>query len=224
MHFLGASTALAALLLGFAQAGDMNPTTVVNGAGNLLVDFQDTMVNIGNVKPSDVLGMLFSQCDELGCNSNPFEMDTKFAGTGDTQGSIYVTVQQDHYATWIKNGLIEALQAAADAAAQPTQGVWRESVSHWALDTTAHPITTYSLPASIAVYHGDGGLNTDATDWINIGISVTQEDGGLGSFCALVSGVGGALASALDGGVAGEYVTSLFSIFKVVLNDIMGIS
>jgi hypothetical protein len=62
-----------------------------------------------------------------------------------------------------------------------------------------HDFTAYSFPTSFAVYHGPAGKT--ATDWINVGLSL-EVNSGVG-FCGLLSGLGGAAASAVDNGAAG---------------------
>lgn len=55
------------------------------------------------------------------------------------------------------------------------------------------PMTLYSLPASIAVYHGTDGLGSAATDWINVGLEI-EDSPGEGGFCEYVTGVGSIVA------------------------------
>lgn len=116
----GAIEASAASIVQRDSGGNMNPTVVTNAAGNLILEFQDDTISLGTVKPSAIFNALYAQCDPLGCNANPFYIDTKIpnAPLGIKSTKIKVTVQQDHYATGIKNGMISALQVGSDAAAQ----------------------------------------------------------------------------------------------------------
>lgn len=90
--------------------------------GNTAVRFGDAKVYVGDCKPSDVLASVSDNCyDEGFCNSASWSMQCV---QGDAAShTITLTAPEGQFQPWIKNGLVEALQAALG-----TEGVTQKEV------------------------------------------------------------------------------------------------
>jgi hypothetical protein len=103
--------------------GDMNPSIIVNKDGNIVLDFQDGMLNLIDTPPSKILDQLHKQCDQFGCGATPFTVDVKVLNKQLQldDAKITVDIQQAHYDGNLKDNLISTLQSGGDAVAKTEQ-------------------------------------------------------------------------------------------------------
>jgi hypothetical protein len=108
-------TTLAAAASLPAKRADPGPTVWSSpDGGNTNVRFGDGLVYIGDCSPKSVIDTLYDNCYSEGfCNSASWSMQCV---QGDrTTHTVTITAPEGQYQPWIKNGLVEALQAAIAA-------------------------------------------------------------------------------------------------------------
>ncbi|PGH17147.1 hypothetical protein AJ79_01285 [Helicocarpus griseus UAMH5409] len=122
MRFESFTILAAALTTAFALPGERHRIQMINNAKeaskNLNVFFSDDVVKIGTVSVEDIRDKLFEACHTKGqCDtSDSFEFTSQIHASGRSSGAttIKVKVNPDGaYPTWIRNGLVEAIYAAA---------------------------------------------------------------------------------------------------------------
>lgn len=97
-----------------AKRADPGPTvwTSPNG-GNTNVRFGDGKVYVGGCSPKSVIDTVYDNCYGEGfCNSASWSMQC--VQGDDATHTITITAPEGQYQPWIKNGLVQAMQAALD--------------------------------------------------------------------------------------------------------------
>ncbi|KAF1349208.1 hypothetical protein EJ07DRAFT_184753 [Lizonia empirigonia] len=181
-----------------AKRDDPGPTVWKSpNGGNTNVRFGDGKVYVGGCTPKDVIATVYDNCyDEGFCNSASWSMQC-IEGDSTTH-TITLTAPEGQYQPWIKNGLVEAMQAALD-----TKGV-TESKSITAMSGggwTGKRITVYYMPSTIGISHLNNGAVPDVIT-LNIVNEDSKDDGGM---CEILTGIGGAVAGSVKGVAGGIF-------------------
>lgn len=82
-------------------------------------------VQIGTVTTDEIIGTVAPICHESGqCETNPLEMKSQLF-TSESVTNLIITISPDgEYPTWIRNGLLDALGAAAKTVAKCEDGTY----------------------------------------------------------------------------------------------------
>ena len=79
--------------------------------GNTKVRFGDGKVYVGSCSPKDVLNTVYENCYAEGfCNSASWSMQC--VQGDDASHTITITAPEGQYQSWIRNGLVDAMQSA----------------------------------------------------------------------------------------------------------------
>ena len=95
-----------------SKRADAGPTVWKSpDGGNTAVRFGDGKVYVGGCDPSSVIATVYDNCYGEGfCNSASWSMQCVQSDAA--SHTVTITAPEGQYQPWIKNGLVEAIQAA----------------------------------------------------------------------------------------------------------------
>ncbi|KAF2998251.1 hypothetical protein E8E13_006168 [Curvularia kusanoi] len=187
------------------KRGDSGPViwTSPDGKGNTKVRFGDEKVYVGACDPKNVvIKSVYDNCyDEGFCNSASWSLQCEQSDAA--THTITLTAPEGQYQPWIKNGLVEAIQAALG-----TDGVVETKTINamsgggcvgcpW----KATPITVHYMPSTIGISHLNDGKVPDVIT-LNI---VNEDDKADGGLCEILTGLGGSIAGSINGVAGGIF-------------------
>ncbi|KAF2732755.1 hypothetical protein EJ04DRAFT_565737 [Polyplosphaeria fusca] len=200
---LGSAVSAAAVAKPAIKRDDAGPTVWKSpDGGNTQVRFGDGKVYIGACTPQDIINTVYDNCyDEGFCNSESWTVQC--TEDDDTTHTITITAPEGQYQPWIKNGLVEAIQAAIG-----TSGVTDEQSTvamsgggcvgcPW----TGTDINVYHMPATLGVAHDNDG---SVPDVITLNIVNNDDSDGEG-LCEILTGIGAGIAGAVNGAAGGIF-------------------
>lgn len=196
------STAIAAVL----PRDDPTKWTNPNG-GNSQIFVSDNSINWGTTTPRDVLQTLEDNCSGSSCDPS-WTVPTSWIANGVIiAGNLKVTMQDDIYQLWAKNGLVEVLQATMDHMAEnkpqsytPGNGCFSDPDSCLAMDLKTDDQWWAPQRITIRVEDKDGAAIDDITVFVEV-----DNDGKLQGLCNTLGAAGAAVAGAINGVAGGAF-------------------
>lgn len=186
-------------------------------AGNLRIRFSDAKVNIAGCHAADIIDTLNEHCkDGAGvCEPGPWTIEC--ASDGDPY-HIEVTTSDSQHDAKLKKGLIEALKAAIEtdkvSESREVIGAKGGGCTGCPCVDLIHPghcdegltqprftptkSTFYNMPSTISISHKVDWNADGPPDVIAFTVANPGDDGGKG-FCEVVTGIGAAIAGAVNG-------------------------
>ncbi|KAL6711512.1 hypothetical protein ACN47E_004446 [Coniothyrium glycines] len=196
----------------------LNPPTILkrneaqwDKAGNIKLTFSSETVKIGTLTTDAIIAALNPICHESGqCETNPIDLKSQLFGP-DAVDALKTTLRPDgEYPTWIRNGLVDALGAAAKAVARCEPGTYTNRCFGSSAMAYCPAKKTPYINCEVPRYWGINYQSPDVANAAppNIGLNIDVVKEGSGGVCEDVMGGLGAVAGAVHG-VAGGIFTLL---------------
>ena len=185
-----------------------------SGSPKTQVTLGDNTIYWGcGIDPVATLNNVSSICATSGqCLTDPFSTSITYVvpkSTSWTSDNLTITAVGT-YPSWMRNGLVEGVQAAMSA-----HGVIKTTTEYYSVDvipTTLHGLDTKDVACQVAKAPNDIGLSVysgnylEATIRVNIALVPPPESG----FCSTFSSIAGAIVSVF--GTAGADLAAIFGI------------
>ncbi|ORY08484.1 hypothetical protein BCR34DRAFT_11899 [Clohesyomyces aquaticus] len=170
--------------------------------GNIKLTFSEEKVKLGDVSLDEMFKRMQSVCHESGnCETNDITFDGWYMAPGNNapMGPIVVTMAPSgSYPTWIRNGLVDSLQAAVKAVAKC--GTVHNTQLCQGGDKGCSPVKSEAFQCEVPKYWG---INYQSPDVVNaappfMGADVKMDPAD-GSGCQDALDAIGAIAGAIHG-------------------------
>ena len=173
-----------------------------DGKGETTVRFSDESVYVGGCTPESIIATVGENCFEDGfCNPEEWTMQCV---QGDAAShTITMKAPEGQYQSWIRNGLVDAMQAAikTDKVTSSERINAMSGGGCVGCPWTSKPITVYNMPSYIGIAHANEGQIPDVIT-LTITNNDAEDDAGL---CEILTGLGGAIAGSVNGVAGGIF-------------------
>ncbi|KAH7401296.1 hypothetical protein BKA66DRAFT_436449 [Pyrenochaeta sp. MPI-SDFR-AT-0127] len=183
------------------RAADQMVWKSPNG-GNTQVRFGDDKVYVGGCEPKSIINSVYDNCYGEGfCNPKSWTMQC-IQGDRATH-TITITAPEGQYQPWIKNGLVEAMNAAI-----AVEGIVnKERITAMSgggcvgCPWYSKNIDVYHMPGTIGISHLNEGTVPDVIT-LNI---VNNDEAEAGGLCEILTGIGSGVAGSVNGAAGGLF-------------------
>ncbi|KAH7377620.1 hypothetical protein BKA66DRAFT_422058 [Pyrenochaeta sp. MPI-SDFR-AT-0127] len=219
MHFtnlafttlLATASAIAVPAINDVKILDKRSEKTWDEAGNIKLTFSRETVQIGTLTTDEIIGTVAPICHESGqCETNDLEMKAQLFSSESVKNLIITIGPDGEYPTWIRNGLLDTLGAAAKTVAKCTDGTYTNTcpgVSAMAYcPRKKTKFTNCEVPKYWGINYQHPSVGNAAPPNLGFNINVVEE--GKEDLCENVMTGLGAVAGAVHG-VAGGIFTLL---------------